>query len=47
MSRFTKFLIKTFDIAWYVGCGLFACVVIGFLARVAWIFMRGGWGLIP
>ena len=47
MKSITKFLWHTFDIAWYLGWCLFACVVIGFLARVAWIFMRGGWGLIP
>ena len=47
MRALGKFLSHSVGILWYVACAMFACVVIGFLARVAWTFMRGGWGLIP
>ena len=46
-SGMTRFLVNTVDILWYLACAMFACIVIGLLARVAWIFIRGGWGLIP
>ena len=46
-SGVIRFLVNTVEILWYVACAMFVCVVIGFLARVAWTFIRGGWGLIP
>lgn len=47
MRALGKFISNSVGILYYVGCVLFACVVVGFLARVAWIFISGGWGLIP
>lgn len=47
MKALARFFANTVEILYYAGCVLFACVVVGFLARVAWIFIRGGWGLIP
>ncbi len=47
MRALGKFISNSVEILWYSACAMFACVVIGFLARVAWTFIRGGWGLIP
>ena len=47
MRALGKFLSNSVEILWYAACAMCACFVIGFLARVAWIFIRGGWGLIP